>query len=302
MIDAHVHVSSARYIPDRFLLGVAKNANAIVALMGIEKDVETIVEHMKLEHQDHDCDQLVKNMDECEIHKTILLLPDFTYWAKTDLTIDEMYDEHYKIVGRHKGRFAVFCGIDPRSNRDTLKLFKRGVEEYGFSGMKLYPPCGYSPSDERLYPLYEYCEKNRLPVLLHTGPTSPSMTFEYSNPYHIDKAAREFEGVNFILAHGGVFNIKEAIEMCAYRPNVFLDIAGFSGTLYANGWQASLTELFRCGINHKIIFGTDWPVLKYPGGTKALIRQFDDVLKTCSFRDKELITSKNIVRITPALQ
>lgn len=61
-----------------------------------------------------------------------------------------------------------FMHIDPR-RPGILDLFKKYVEEKGIRGVKLYPPMGYFPYDERLYPVYEYCEKHNLPVISHCG-------------------------------------------------------------------------------------------------------------------------------------
>lgn len=65
-----------------------------------------------------------------------------------------------------------FIHIDPR-RKDYMDLFKRSVEEWGFKGVKIYPSIGYFPYDERLYPVYGYCEKYSLPVLSHCSPYNP---------------------------------------------------------------------------------------------------------------------------------
>src|SRR5690606_26723281 len=96
------------------------------------------------------------------------------------------------ICERHPGRFYVFAGVDPRWGLDGIRLFERGVGEYGFHGLKLYPPCGYSPSDPRLYSLYEICASRGLPVLTHVGGTSPALAFDTSDPILLDQAARSF--------------------------------------------------------------------------------------------------------------
>lgn len=301
LYDAHTHISSDHFIPDKFLLGVADNIRAKIIAQGVPCETKDILQNIKSSSQDHNCDEMIQNMNECDISKSILLLPDFTYWAESNINIKDMYLEHKRVVESHPGRFHVFCGIDPR-HENALELFKFGIENCGFSGLKLYPPCGYSPSDKSLFPIYEYCESKSLPVLLHTGPTSPTMNFKYSNPYLIDEAARAFKGVNFILAHGGVFNIKSCVELCAYRHNIFLDIAGFPGILDSKGWGNSINSLLNLGINHKIIFGTDWPIIKYPGGHKKLINEFHNILSTIPKRDSEMIGNKNIFRITPSMQ
>jgi len=62
-----------------------------------------------------------------------------------------------------------FMHIDPR-RPGVLDLLKKNVEEFGFKGIKLYPPLGYFPYDQDLYPVYEYCQQQNLPVISHCSP------------------------------------------------------------------------------------------------------------------------------------
>ncbi|MNC64608.1 Amidohydrolase [compost metagenome] len=77
--------------------------------------------------------------------------------------------------------------------------------------------------------------------------------------------------MNFILAHGGVNFVEQAKLMCNYRPNVYLDISGFPAFMTATTWQQHLADLFAQGINHKIIFGTDWPVFSMKDDLSAMV-------------------------------
>ncbi|TRX72487.1 amidohydrolase family protein [Carboxylicivirga sp. M1479] len=65
-----------------------------------------------------------------------------------------------------------FVHIDPR-REGYLELLKLCVEEWGYRGVKVYPPLGYFPYDERMYPVYEYCQKHSLPVITHCSPFNP---------------------------------------------------------------------------------------------------------------------------------
>lgn len=65
-----------------------------------------------------------------------------------------------------------FIHIDPR-RKGVLELLKKSVEEWGFKGVKLYPPLGYFPYDELLYPVYDYCKKNKLSIISHCSPYNP---------------------------------------------------------------------------------------------------------------------------------
>jgi predicted TIM-barrel fold metal-dependent hydrolase len=303
IIDGHAHVASMKFIPAEFVTGVAMNI-AAQPPKGQSRPltVAQIRALLLAQNQDHVADQLVRDMDEAGVAMTVLLVPDFSQVLECAMPIAEMAACHHEIRRRHPGRFHVFQGIDPRSAPDTVAFFERTLVEYGFSGLKLYPPCGYSPSDERLFPFYEVCRRHRVPVLLHTGPTSPVLEFNCAHPSLVDRAALEFPDVNFILAHGGVSFTEEATQLCAYRPNVFLDVAGFPGAMHPQGWKQQLHDLFRLGINYKIIFGTDWPLFRMTSPTKWCVDELlgpQGPLEGLPAREVELIMGGNIERLLP---
>ncbi|HYD81459.1 MAG TPA: amidohydrolase family protein [Paucimonas sp.] len=300
IIDAHCHIASSKFIPEAFYEGFCRNVLVKLEATGVKKTLGSVLDTYLTQSQDHLGDALIAEMDSAGIHRAVALLPDFTFVMKSEFTIAEMFRLHAEILQRHAERLFVFGGVDPRWGADGIALFEKGVTEYGFKGFKLYPPCGYSPSDRSLYPFYEICRKHKLPVLLHIGPTSPSLEFAYSHPYLIDRAALDFPDVNFILAHGAVHFVEDCAALCAYRPNVYLDISAFLGSSHPGGWQAGLAELFRKNINHKILFGTDWPVFRYSGGHRKVMDAFlaaNGPLGRVSAVQRQWLMSQNIRRL-----
>jgi predicted TIM-barrel fold metal-dependent hydrolase len=80
-----------------------------------------------------------------------------------------------------KDRVFPFLAVDPRREniRDYLKETGRGKT---FSGIKVYPPNGFSPADPVLFSgedsVFGFCCKNRIPVISHCsygGFATPSM-------------------------------------------------------------------------------------------------------------------------------
>ncbi|NQV73767.1 amidohydrolase family protein [bacterium] len=63
-------------------------------------------------------------------------------------------------------RIHPFVGIDPR-REGFLQLAKTYIERHEFAGIKLYPPLGFSPLDERLTPLWEWSEAKQVPIMVH---------------------------------------------------------------------------------------------------------------------------------------
>lgn len=300
IIDGHVHLASSLCIPRAFFIGIARNMHVQMQTLGNSPSIDTVVDIMLSNYQDHQGDKLIQQMDEAGVQSAVLLAPDFTYALDSDQNIEQIAAQHFEVLQRHPNRFHVLQGIDPRTGQKGHDFFESTIVDYGFKGLKVYPPCGFSPSDKIMYPLYEICHSRQLPVLIHTGPTSPALSFATANPSLIDQAALDFPDVNFILAHGGVNFCEEAILMSKYRPNVYLDISGFVQSRHPQGWQAHLAELFTMDISHKIIFGTDWPVFGSREGMAYFLDKIfdsDSQLAAVSAATFELCMSKNISRL-----
>jgi predicted TIM-barrel fold metal-dependent hydrolase len=302
IIDGHAHVASTLFTPHAFFEGVARNMVAAMATYGVKPGAHRVLDMLIKQNQDHDADEFVAAMDAAGVARAVLLVPDFPHVMKSELPIAQMAERHAQIRARHPDRFHVFMGVDPRWGKDGLDLFEQCLHDYGFEGLKLYPPCGYSPSDAMLFPYYEICRARQLPVLLHTGPTSPALTFAEANPQNVDRAACAFPDVNFILAHGGATNVDTTMQMCAYRPNVFCDISGFNALGSREQCSSHLRTLFARGLSHKIIFGTDWPVFRKKEDHAEMIRYLcSDAgpMTDLAGREKQRILSVNIVDLLP---
>src|ERR1041385_649078 len=266
IIDGHCHAACLDFIPQAFIDGVIDNMRAALAAQGVMPPRRKLTDLYLKNMQDPECDELVSQMDQAGVAQAVLLLPDFTYVCRDmSLTIAEMFERHARILRKWPGRFFVLAGVDPRWGADGIELFERGITEFGFSGLKLYPPCGYSPSDEMLYPFYEVCSRRRVPVVSHTGGTSPALSFDTFQPALVDRAARNFPGVNFILAHGTGAGLEECVMLCHFRPNVFVDVSGYEDEM------DRLRLLMTRRINHKLIFGTDWPVFRMRATLKDVL-------------------------------
>lgn len=301
ILDGHCHVASTDFVPEQFLAGVVGNMYRKLSAEGASPSPARLMDSLVAQNQDHQADALVAEMDAAGVDRSVLLVPDFTLRLDCKLTLAEMALRHHQIRQRHPGRFWVYIGVDPRRGDAGVTEFEGFLDNYGFEGIKLYPPCGYSPSDRGLFPYYEICAARSLPVFVHTGPTAGCLDFEPAHPLHIDGAARDFPSVVFVLGHGGVTHVDVSAYLAAYRPNVYVDIGGFAGGALPGGWKTHLNRLFRLGINHKIIFGTDWP-LNRAGGLKRLVdgvARDVDTLAGVRRRERELILGGNLLGVLP---
>jgi predicted TIM-barrel fold metal-dependent hydrolase len=304
IVDCHCHIASEEHTPRSFI--EASVANMVVALsaQGIPATARKLTTLFLNKMQDPLCDGLVAEMSEAGIRKSVLLVADFTYALKDcKLTIEESFTRHHEVLLRHPGKFEVFGGVDPRWGKDGLALFERSLVDWGFRGFKVYPPCGFSPSDPSLFPFYELCAQHRVPVLVHIGPTSPVLDFSISSPFLIDEAARRFPSVNFILAHGAVSFVEECLMLCRFRPNVYLDVSGFQSTLGFDPSAGAVKHVVSQGITHKVLFGTDFPVFRLQGDQKSFVDALigeNGALADLNERERSMVLHENTERLIPA--
>jgi predicted TIM-barrel fold metal-dependent hydrolase len=304
IVDCHCHIASEEHTPMSFIEGSVANMVTALVAQGVPATAKKLMAMFMSKMQDPLGDELVREMNEAGIVKSVLLIADFTYALKDcKLTIEESFYKHRNVSLRHPGKFEVFGGVDPRWGSDGVVLFERSLKEFGFRGLKLYPPCGFSPSDPSLFPYYEICAHHQVPVLLHIGPTSPVLDFSFSSPFLLDQAARLFPNVNFILAHGAMSFVEECMMMCRFRPNVYLDISSYQASLGYDPVATAVKKTVSSGINHKVLFGTDFPVFRLQGDQKtfvdALISE-NGPLSELNQRDQSLILQENIERLLEA--
>jgi predicted TIM-barrel fold metal-dependent hydrolase len=289
IIDSHAHLATEQVLPVRFFDGWVDNLERLLpsdAGLGQRERLNAMFRRL---NQDPHCDKLLAEMDRAGIAKTVLLIVDFAfaYPADPDL-LQEVYAMHRDLLRRHPGRFIVFAGIDPRRGQAGQDMVERALRDWGFRGLKIYPPCGYSPSATQLYPFYELCETYRVPVLSHIGPTSPSLSFRFTRPDDIEDAAFRFPNVDFILGHAGVVWHREAAMLAAYRPNVYMDMSGFQPHWRRGDLDRILLDHKRDGLLRKLLFGTDWPIHRILGGQKQWVDAVADCARRGILTEQEL--------------
>ena len=159
-----------------------------------------------------------------------------------------------------------FASIDPTRGAEAVREAKRLVASGGIRGLKLHPPLQqFFPNDRVAYPLYEVFAEAKLPVLFHTGhsgigtgmPGGGGVRLKYGNPMHIDDVAVDFPGMPIILAHPSFPWQDEAISICLHKPDVYIDLSGWSPKYF----PASLIQYANTLLKHKVLFGSDYPLI-----------------------------------------
>ena len=157
-----------------------------------------------------------------------------------------------------------FVSVDPTRGEAAVAEARRLVATGAVRGLKLHPPLQqFFPNDRLAYPVYEIFAEARLPVLFHTGhsgigtgmPGGGGVRLKYGNPMHVDDVAVDFPDMPIILAHPSFPWQDEAISVCMHKPEVYIDLSGWSPKYFS----PTLVQYANTLLKHKVLFGSDYP-------------------------------------------
>jgi predicted TIM-barrel fold metal-dependent hydrolase len=159
-----------------------------------------------------------------------------------------------------------FVSVDPTRGADAVAGAQRLIAA-GARGFKLHPPLQKFRSNDRIaYPFYEVVAAAKLPVIFHTGhsgigtgmPGGGGVRLKYGNPMDIDDVAVDFPDMPIILAHPSFPWQDEAISICLHKPQVYIDLSGWSPKYFS----PILIQYANTLLKHKMLFGSDFPLIK----------------------------------------
>jgi predicted TIM-barrel fold metal-dependent hydrolase len=180
----------------------------------------------------------------------------------------------------------------PTAAADAERLIADGRAR----GFKLHPPLQqFWPNDRALYPFYEVIAAHRLPVVFHTGHSGigtgmrggGGVRLKYGAPMPIDDVAVDFPDMPIILAHPSFPWQDEAISICMHKPNVYIDLSGWSPKYF----PANLVQYANTLLRDKVLFGSDYPLIT----PDRWIADFDNLAIKDGVRERILKT--NAVRL-----
>jgi len=201
-------------------------------------------------------------MDDTEVDKAIILGKDYgNLGDKTDSNLSD--DDAAEFVKAHPDRFIAFTAVHPdRPSVVNVNRIDRAVNVLGFKGIKINPPAGFYPNDERLYPSYEKAQELKIPVMFHMGvkPPQDGCRLKYCRPTFIDDVVVDFPDLPIIIAHAGYPWVDETIMVGLYAENVYVDISTLNQIEDAMGEPVMLPTIKKLKASlgsGKIVYGSD---------------------------------------------
>jgi predicted TIM-barrel fold metal-dependent hydrolase len=159
-----------------------------------------------------------------------------------------------------------FASVDPMRGADAVKEARRLIATGGIRGFKLHPPLQqFHANDKAAYPFYEVVAEAKLPVIFHTGhsgigtgmPGGGGVRLKYGNPMDIDDVAVDFPDMPIIMAHPSFPWQDEAISVCLHKPQVYIDLSGWSPKYFS----PILIQYANTLLKKKMLFGSDYPLI-----------------------------------------
>lgn len=211
--------------------------------------------------KDWTAEMLIAGMQDAGIAHSIVIANDIT---------EAPLDKVLSVTKPHK-EFSVVGNMEyHRLGEGWIEKLIGHLENNDIKGVKLYPGYeNYYPYDEKFKPLFEYCQKNGHPIMVHTGPmlTGCEGYLDQAHPLHIDRIATEYPKLKIVIAHLGNPWFYDTVAVMWKNPNVYTDISALFDEFKSLRKEEKEFNLKRLTDVHtfmggfsRFIFGTDWPL------------------------------------------
>ena len=175
-------------------------------------------------------------------------------------------EEVAESAAEHADVAIPFASIDPARGRMGVREARRLIKDFGVRGFKFHPNVqAFYPNDRDCYPLYEAIAEAGLPALFHSGqtgigagmPGGGGLRLKYSNPIYLDDVAADFPTLKIVSAHPGVPWQDEQLSVALHKPNVYIDLSGWSPKYF----EPKLVHYANTLLKERVLFGSDNPVI-----------------------------------------
>ena len=189
-------------------------------------------------------------------------------------------------VAKYPDKLVGFAYADPR-RPDCMELLRHAIEDLGLRGVKFGPIYnGVALSDPRLDPIYDYCQRNNIPLTMHMGTTfARNAPVDLGRAIHVEPVALRYPDLVMILAHMGHPWYDDCIAVVRKQPNVYCEVSA----IFYRPWQYYniLIAAQEYKVTDKIFFGTDFPFSRVDESVDGLLNINDQLKGTALPRVSE---------------
>ena len=167
-------------------------------------------------------------------------------------------------VDKYPDRFLGLIGIDPYTGMEGVRALEDAVKNRGFIGAHLYPHWfELAPNHAKYYPFYSKCIELDIPIQMQVGQSliysKQQRCRSVGRPIYLDDVACDLPELKLIGSHVGIPWHDEMIAMSWKHENVFISTDAHSPKY----WPDSVVRYINSYGQDKVIFGSDFPVLRF---------------------------------------
>jgi predicted TIM-barrel fold metal-dependent hydrolase len=279
--DFHVHAFPPGMVP----LAIHR-ARAVSRAVRLGRDreeyVEQVVERMQRNIDDPYGDHVRRDLEACGIRRAAMIGID---WGLVDGDITELtpaaqLEWARECATRHAGFYFPFFGLDPR-RPDAESLARQALADPVIVGIKLYPPTGFSPVDERCDAVYRAVVDAGAVVMFHTGRQTYPFDLAQGRLEPYADVQRRFPALRLVLGHAGwPFWGREAVEVAAGHPDTWIEVSNWHRGVEHDlaEVQAFLRHAWRELGPRRVLYGTD--AFSSPRGAGPGLARWKEVFET----------------------
>lgn len=260
VIDAHVHILDASWIPEGTRLSWAR---AAAGRRRPEGDPVAMLPRVSRGESDPTGERTFAALDRAGVDGVVIPIVDWTIVglpSAEHLSIRELHQTHRDLAQRWSGRLWYCAGADPR-HPDARAILDEAVQDPSCRGLKLYPAAGWDVDDDAHAWIFELARERGLTVVVHTSPLGGEpLETPRSRPAALARMLARYPDVSFVFAHAG-FEAwwLEAVDLAAGHWRTAVDLALWQDVAehdHAEFRRRVAVMLRRLG-SHRIMFGSD---------------------------------------------
>lgn len=127
------------------------------------------------------------------------------------------------VAKTYPDKFFPVASVDVTERKSAILQIEE-ARALGMNMLNLEPgalPVPMHLDDRRIYPIYAYCEDNKIPVILMSG-GSPGPDISYTEPAHLDRVLADFPDLTVIASHGSWPWVNEVLHIAFRRSNLYV--------------------------------------------------------------------------------
>jgi uncharacterized protein len=267
VMDTHTHFWDAS--PQNWVPGAEQYAEGWIKCFHAYQGLGPPETHWSLEDfQKYSPERFEKDMFEDGHVDVAVFQP--TYLKEWYVNGFNTSEQDAEMAARHPDRLIVNGRWDARDGEAGLRQLEEDHARFNFKGVKLYTAewkdgsRGWTLKDKEAVPYLEKCiELGITNIHVHKGPTIWPLDKDAFDVSDVDRAATQFQELNFIVEHVGLPRIEDFCFMATQEPNVYAGLSVVIGALMharPRFFAKVMGELLFWVGEDKMLFGADYAI------------------------------------------